>query len=84
MNILCTHIQSTNGLFCTGYLATSRSYRETLQAKLIDERTFIMYPHPSAQCCVLTNSSPLGVGQAPVENSWGTYKIKNVAQKKLA
>jgi hypothetical protein len=32
----------------------------------------------------LTNSSPLGVGQAPVENSWGTYKIKNVAQKKLA
>ena len=38
----------------------------------------------SAQCCVLTNSSPLGVGQAPVENSWGTYKTKNVAQKKLA
>ena len=38
----------------------------------------------SAQCCVLTNSSPLGVGQAPVENSWGTYKSKNVAQKKLA
>ena len=27
---------------------------------------------------------PLGVGQAPVENSWGTYKTKNVAQKKLA
>ena len=39
---------------------------------------------PSPQCCVLTNSSPLGVGQAPVENSWGTYKTKNVAQKKLA
>ena len=39
---------------------------------------------PTAQCCVLTNSSPLGVGQAPVENSWGTYKTKNVAQKKLA
>ena len=38
----------------------------------------------TAQCCVLTNSSPVGVGQAPVENSWGTYKIKNVAQKKLA
>ena len=38
----------------------------------------------TAQCCVLTNSSPLGVGQAPVENSWGTYKTKNVAQKKLA
>ena len=38
----------------------------------------------STQCCVLTNSSPLGVGQAPVENSWGTYKTKNVAQKKLA
>ena len=38
----------------------------------------------SAQWCVLTNSSPLGVGQAPVENAWGTYKIKNVAQKKLA
>ena len=38
----------------------------------------------SSQCCVLTNSSPLGVGQAPVENSWGTYKTKNVAQKKLA
>ena len=38
----------------------------------------------SAQCCVLTNSSPLGVGQAPVENSWGTYISKNVAQKKLA
>mgnify|MGYP001225123922 CR=1 FL=1 len=45
MNILCTHIQSTNGLFCTGYLATSRSYRETLQAKLIDERTFIIPTH---------------------------------------
>ena len=42
---------------------------------------FITY---TAQCCVLTNSSPLGVGQAPVENSWGTYKTKNVAQKKLA
>ena len=40
--------------------------------------------HNSTQCCVLTNSSPLGVGQAPVENSWGTYKTKNVAQKKLA
>ena len=38
----------------------------------------------STQWCVLTNSSPLGVGQAPVENSWGTYKIKNIAQKKLA
>ena len=38
----------------------------------------------TAQWCVLTNSSPLGVGQAPVENSWGTYKTKNVAQKKLA
>ena len=38
----------------------------------------------SAQWCVLTISSPLGVGQAPVENSWGTYKIKNIAQKKLA
>ena len=38
----------------------------------------------TTQCCVLTNSSPLGVGQAPVENSWGTYKTKNVAQKKLA
>ena len=38
----------------------------------------------TAQWCVLTISSPLGVGQAPVENSWGTYKIKNVAQKKLA
>ena len=37
----------------------------------------------SAQWCVLTISIPLGVGQAPVENSWGTYKIKNVAQKKL-
>ena len=24
-----------------------------------------------------------GVGQAPVENSRGSYKIKNVAQKKL-
>ena len=32
----------------------------------------------------MTNSSPLGVGQAPVENSWGTKKTKNVAQKKLA
>ena len=32
----------------------------------------------------MTNSSPLGVGQAPVENSWGAYKTKNVAQKKLA
>ena len=28
-------------------------------------------------------SSPLGVGQAPVENSRGSYNIKNVAQKKL-
>jgi hypothetical protein len=25
----------------------------------------------------------LGVGQAPVENSRGSYKIKNVDQKKL-
>jgi hypothetical protein len=33
--------------------------------------------------CVLTISVPLGVGQAPVENSRGSYKIKNVAQKKL-
>ena len=37
----------------------------------------------SAQWCVLSNSSPLGVGQAPVENSWGNNKTKNVAQKKL-
>ena len=42
------------------------------------------FTQPSAQWCVFTNSSPLGVGQAPVENAWGTYKIKNVAQKKLA
>ena len=40
--------------------------------------------HYTAQWCVLTISIPLGVGQAPVENSWGTYKIKNIAQKKLA
>ena len=40
-------------------------------------------PH-SAQRCVLTISVPLGVGQAPFENSWGTYEMKNVAQKKLA
>ena len=38
----------------------------------------------SAQWCVLTISSPLGVEQAPAENSWGIYEIKNVAQKKLA
>ena len=38
----------------------------------------------TTQWCVLTNSSPLGVGQAPVENSWGTYKTKNVAHKKFA
>jgi hypothetical protein len=31
----------------------------------------------------LTISVPLVVGEAPVENSWGSYKIKNVAQKKL-
>ena len=37
----------------------------------------------TSQWCVLTISSPLGVGQAPVKNSWGTYEIKNVAQKKL-
>ena len=37
----------------------------------------------STQWCVLAISSPLGVGQAPVENSRGSYKIKNVAQKKL-
>ena len=44
----------------------------------------LLLPEYTAQWCVLTNSSPLGVGQAPVENSWGTYKIKNIAQKKLA
>ena len=37
----------------------------------------------TAQWCVLTISVPLGVGQAPVDNSRGSYKIKNVAQKKL-
>ena len=37
----------------------------------------------TSQWCVLAISSPLGVGQAPVENSRGSYKIKNVAQKKL-
>ena len=37
----------------------------------------------TAQWSVLIISSPLGVGQAPVENSWGTHKTKNVAQKKL-
>ena len=46
--------------------------------------SFIQVHSALVQCCVLTNSSPLGVGQAPVENSWGTYKTKNVAQKKLA
>ena len=35
------------------------------------------------QRCVLTISVPLGVGEAPVENSWGSYEIKNVTQKKL-
>ena len=37
----------------------------------------------SAQWCVLPISSPLGVGQAPVENSRGSYNIENVAKKKL-
>ena len=40
--------------------------------------------YTSAQWCVLPISVPLGVGQAPVENSWGTNKTKNVVQKKLA
>ena len=44
------------------------------------KRFFTKNQH-TPQWCVLTNSSPLGVGQAPVENSWGTYKTKNVAQK---
>ena len=35
----------------------------------------------STQWCVLPISVPLGVGQAPVENSRGSYNIKNVAQK---
>ena len=39
--------------------------------------------HCTSQWCVLTISVPLGVGQAPVDNSRGSYKIKNVAQKKL-
>ena len=50
----------------------------------IPTKNLIDFAHYTSQCCVLTNSSPLGVGQAPVENSWGTYKTKNVAQKKLA
>ena len=37
----------------------------------------------STQWCVLTISVPLGVGEAPVENSGGSYIIQNVAQKKL-
>ena len=37
----------------------------------------------TTQWCALAISSPLGVGQSPVENSRGSYKIKNVAQKKL-
>ena len=53
-------------------------------ASQIPIHCYWMLSDPSTQWCVLTNSSPLGVGQAPVENSWGTYKTKNVAQKKLA
>ena len=36
MNILCTHIQSTDGLFCTGYIV------DTFQNFLITEH---MKPH---------------------------------------
>ena len=35
------------------------------------------------QRCVLTISVPLEVGEAPFENSWWSYEIKNVTQKKL-
>ena len=52
--------------------------------KTIEARVNTVAIPTTAQWCVLTNSIPLGVGQAPVENSWGTYKTKNVAQKKLA
>ena len=38
----------------------------------------------SAQWCVLTISVPLGVGEAPVENSWGSYKIKKCSPEKVS
>ena len=44
---------------------------------------FYFFVPSTSQWCVLTISVPLGVGQAPVDNSRGSYKIKNVAQKKL-
>jgi hypothetical protein len=31
----------------------------------------------------LTISNPLGVGQTPVENSWGTYRIKKCSPEKV-
>jgi hypothetical protein len=51
--------------------------------KLAVKRCCYTCEHCTAQWCVLTISVPLGVGQAPVDNSRGSYKIKNVAQKKL-
>ena len=36
------------------------------------------------QRCVLTISVPLGVGEAPVENSWGSYEIKKCDSKKVS
>ena len=50
------------------------------------KKVFWTAPHVQYYCtqwCVLTISVPLGVGQAPVDNSRGSCKIKNVAQKKL-